>query len=46
MPSFLPNYTIQQLAWGFQETLNAFMWLIAINAVPYSPYQGSGLPTW
>jgi hypothetical protein len=46
MPSFLPSYTIQQLAWGFQETLNAFMWTIAINAVPESPYSGSGLPTW
>lgn len=46
MPSFLPSYTIDQLAWGLQETLNAYMWTIGINAVPESPYSGSGLPTW
>jgi hypothetical protein len=46
MPVFLPNYTINQLAWGFQEILNAYKWTIGINAVPESPYSGSGLPTW
>jgi hypothetical protein len=45
-PAFLTSANIDQLAWGFTETLNAYMWTIAINAVPEDPYAGSGLPTW
>lgn len=44
-PSWLPPGTINQLAFGFTETLNAFLWTISINAVPESPYEGAGL-TW
>jgi hypothetical protein len=36
----------RQLAWGFTETLNNFVWTIAINAVPEIVYEGGNLPTW
>jgi hypothetical protein len=45
-PSFLQNYPIDQLCWGFTETLNARKWTISVNTVPEDPYAGSGQPTW
>jgi hypothetical protein len=37
-PSFLRTTSIDQLVWGYTETLNAFEWRISYNAVPESPY--------
>ena len=45
-PSFLTTSNIDQLCWGFTETLNNYVWTIAVNAVPEDPYTGGGLPTW
>ena len=45
-PSFLTTSNIDQLCWGFTETLNAYVWTISINAVPEDPYSGADLPTW
>lgn len=45
-PAWLPSGTINQLVYGWQETLNAYKWTITLNAVPESPYTGAGLPTW
>jgi hypothetical protein len=45
-PTFLTSTNINQLCWGFTETVNTYTWTIAINAVPEDPYTGSGLPTW
>lgn len=45
-PAFLQNAPINQLAYGFTETLNAYRWLIAVNSVPEDPYTGSSLPAW
>ena len=45
-PAWLPPGPINQLAFGFTETLNAFTWTITINAVPEDPYTGNSLPTW
>ena len=45
-PSFLQNYPINQLCWGFTETLNARKWTIAVNAVPEDPYGETSPPTW
>ena len=46
MPDFMGGGTPKQLAWGLNETLNAFTWQISPNAVPESPYEGASLPTW
>jgi hypothetical protein len=40
-PFWLPTGPLKQLAYGFTETLNAYVWTIAWNAVPESPYGGS-----
>jgi hypothetical protein len=45
-PSFLTDESIKQLAWGFTETINNYMWLFTFNAVPEAPYEGTGLPNW
>lgn len=46
-PAWLPSGTVKQLAWGFTETITyPRVWEIQINAVPESPYEGTGLPTW
>ncbi len=48
-PPWLPAGQINQLCFGFSETLNAFEWTIAVNAVPEDPYTsppGTPLPTW
>lgn len=45
-PSFLTSETIKQLAWGFTETINNYIWLFTFNAVPEAPYEGTGLPNW
>jgi hypothetical protein len=46
-PTWLPQYPINQLCYGFTETLNAFTWVIQINAVPADPYLStSPLPYW
>lgn len=46
LPSFLTNGPVNELCWGFSETLNAYVWTISINAVPEAPYSGGSLPTW
>lgn len=45
-PPFLQTYPVNQLCWGYTETLNSRKWTFAFNAVPESPYAGSGQPTW
>jgi len=40
-PGFLVGSTIEQLVFGWTETLNAFAWTITFNTVPEVPY-GSG----
>ena len=45
-PTFLQNYPVNQLAWGFTETLNIYTWTIALNCVPESPYSEGEPPTW
>lgn len=45
-PSFLQLIPVNQLAFGYTETLNAFTWTIAFNMVPEDPYSGADLPTW
>jgi hypothetical protein len=46
-PAWLPPMPINQLAFGFTETLNMFEWTIAVNAVPADPYTSNDvLPTW
>lgn len=42
----LPSATIDQLAFGFDETINTFKWLINPQCVPESEFTGSGFPTW
>jgi type 1 fimbria pilin len=44
-PPFLQN-PIDQLCFGFAESMNAFEWTIAINAVPQDPWTGQNLPSW
>jgi hypothetical protein len=46
LPSFLTSDPIQQLAFGYTETLNAFVWNIQYNAVPEAPYGEGNPPTW
>lgn len=46
LPSWLPNPTIDQLAYSFDEAINAFRWNIAMVGVPESEYTGSGFPVW
>lgn len=38
-PSWLPPGPINQLVYGYTETLNAFTWTLAMNCVPESPYE-------
>lgn len=38
-PFWLPTGSIDQLAYGFTENLNAFIWQIAMNCVPETPYE-------
>jgi hypothetical protein len=45
-PSWLTNMPIQQLAFGYNETLNAYVWELAYNAVPESPYSEGDPPAW
>jgi hypothetical protein len=45
VPTFLQN-PINQLCFGFAESMNAFEWTIAINAVPADPWNGTNLPSW
>jgi hypothetical protein len=45
-PAFLQPGAINQLAWGYNETLNNFYWIIAFNTVPEDPYTGEDLPSW
>ncbi len=42
----LPNATVNQLAFGLDEDLNAYKWTITMACIPESPYTGSGFPTW
>jgi hypothetical protein len=46
MPSFVTAMPVSQLAWGFTERLNAYVWEIDINAVPESPYSEGNPPSW
>jgi hypothetical protein len=46
VPTWLTSAPIQQLAWGFKESMNAFRWTISHNAVPESPYSTGNPPTW
>lgn len=45
-PAWLPTGDIKQLAYGYQEVMNAFKWIFSFNAVPESPFEGMSLPTW
>ena len=45
-PSFLTSMPIAQLAWGFTEHLNAYVWLLSVNAVPESPFSTGNPPSW
>ena len=45
-PSFLQSQPINQLCWGFTETLNNYTWTISINTVPESPYSQGNPPSW
>lgn len=48
-PPWLPPGTINQLIFGYKETINAFEWTIIFNGVPADPYSaapGTSLPTW
>lgn len=45
-PIWLPPYPINQLCFGFKESLAAFEWTVTINGVPGDPYSGSSLPVW
>ena len=45
-PSWLTAAPISQLAWGFTERLNAFVWVISFNSVPQSPYSEGNPPVW
>jgi hypothetical protein len=45
-PSWLPAGPVKQLALGFTESLGAYEWVIDMNLVPESPYEGAGLPAW
>lgn len=45
-PAFLTNAVINELAFGFTETLNKWKWTIDVNAVPESPYNQASPPTW
>ncbi len=38
-PGHLTTGTLKQLVWGYSETLNAFEWTFAFNAVPETPYE-------
>ncbi len=38
-PSFFSASVIKQLIWGYEETLNAFDWIISFNTVPESPWE-------
>jgi len=52
LAKLLPPGNINQLCFGFSETLNAFTWTVAINADPEDPYTAGSfgnnliLPTW
>jgi hypothetical protein len=43
-PSFLVNTTIQQLVFGWSETINALTWTITFNTVPEIPYSSGYSP--
>jgi hypothetical protein len=45
-PFFVQAYPINQLCWGFTETLNARTWTISVNTVPEDPYSEASPPTW
>lgn len=38
-PFWLPPGTIDQIIYGYTETINAFVWTIAYNCVPEAPYE-------
>jgi hypothetical protein len=37
---------VNQLAFGFTETLDSYNWVITVNTVPEDPYAGSEFPAW
>lgn len=45
-PVFLQTSPIDQLVWGYTETLNSRKWTIQYNAVPEAPYGMPSPPTW
>jgi hypothetical protein len=38
VPAVITSGTVDQLIWGWTETINAFKWLIEFNEVPEFPY--------
>lgn len=38
-PDWIPDNTIKQLDWGYQEEINNYTWRFVINAVPEQPYE-------
>jgi hypothetical protein len=48
-PSWLPAGPVNQLVFGYTETLDAKSWTITFNTVPEDPWSSTGgtpLPTW
>ena len=45
-PSWVTSNPIQQLVYGFTESINAFKWDISHNAVPEAPYSTGDPPSW
>lgn len=45
-PTFLQTSPIDQLVWGYTETLNSRKWIIQYNTVPETPYAMANPPKW